>query len=95
MQPRTIVYKKFGGLDYVHWDWYKEKTIAKINANILKTKGYKVRIVKQYSDGGNWYGIWKYPITSIEFHKEHQEAAEFNLAKMVKTHSGTVNTGKF
>ena len=99
MFPRlTNPYKKFDGVEFVHWDWYKHRNDALQVAHELREEGYKVRMTFATSqDKGKdrvYYALWKYPITSIKFHREHEEAAKINLAKMVKSHS-TILTGDF
>ena len=96
MQPRLhSIYKKFSGVEFAHWDWFKNKVDAQHEAHELREKGYKVHITKQKGADGTYYAIWKYPVVSIELHRDLESRAKLNLAKMVERHSGTAFSGVY
>jgi len=95
MYPRLPnIYKKFNGIEYVHWEWYRDRIRAEHEAAIMRAQGYKIRITKATSSDGTFYAVWKNPITSIQFHEDQENRAKLNLAKMVEAH-GTAQTGRF
>jgi hypothetical protein len=96
MYPRLPnIYRKFDGIEYKHWDWYKHKGDALAASNELKEEGYRTRVTKKEdTHNETYYAVWKYPITSIGFHREQENRAKLNLARMVERHS-VVETGRF